>query len=399
MSGRAGLYSGSMIPFSKHCTAPREAQYVQESLASGHLSGDGPFTRRAAAILGAHLNGAPVLLTPSCSDALELAALLCDLGPDDEVVMPSLTFSSTANAFAIRGAALRFADVDPTTFSMELPQLQAAVTPATRVVVAVHYGGVTRDIAAMRDYCLARGLRLVEDNAHGLFASCGGQPLGTFGPLGTLSFHGTKNVSCGEGGAVVVSDPALLGRAEILREKGTDRHRFLRGEVDRYTWREVGSSFLLADVLAALLTAQLEHAETIQARRHALVRRYRELLAPRAAELGLELQQAPQGYQPPAHLLAMLLPRGVERARVLVAMRERGVQATSHYEPLHLAPAYRPPVRRGALPSLPVTEDIGGRLLRLPLFPDLTLEAAERGAVALCEVLQQLGAGARGRAT
>lgn len=388
-----------MIPFSKHCTAPRELQYLQESLAGGHLSGDGPFTRRAAALLSARMNGAPVLLTPSCSDALELAALLCDLAPEDEVVMPSLTFSSTANAFAIRGAALRFADVDRGTFSMELPQLMAAVTPATKVVVAVHYGGVTRDLAAMREYCAERGLRLVEDNAHGLFASCDGRPLGTFGQLSTLSFHGTKNVSCGEGGAVVVSDPALLARAEILREKGTDRHRFLRGEVDRYTWREVGSSFLLADVLAALLTAQLEHAEAIQARRQALVRRYRERLAPRAAELGLELQQVPAGCTPPAHLLAMLLPPEVDRGRVLSAMRERGVQATSHYEPLHLAPAYRAPVRRGALLALPNTEDIGRRLLRLPLFPELTMEAADLGVAALCEVLQALRAGARGRAT
>lgn len=388
-----------MIPFSKHCAAPRELQYLQQSLVGGHLAGDGPFTRRAAALLSERLNGKPVLLTPSCSDALELAALLCDLGPDDEVVMPSLTFSSTANAFAMRGAALRFADVDHETFSMELPQLQAAVTPATRVVVAVHYGGVTRDLPAMRDYCAARGLRLIEDNAHGLFASCGGQPLGTFGSLSTLSFHGTKNVSCGEGGAVVVVDPALLARAEMLREKGTDRHRFLRGEVDRYTWREIGSSFLLADVLAALLTAQLEHAEVIQARRQALVQRYRAGLTARAAELGLELQQVPAGCVAPAHLMALLLPGDVDRARVLEAMRERGVQATSHYEPLHLAPAYRPPVLRGALPVLPTTEAIGRRLLRLPLYPELTLEQADQGVAALVEVLRGLRRGDRGRAT
>ncbi|HTE53911.1 MAG TPA: dTDP-4-amino-4,6-dideoxygalactose transaminase [Kofleriaceae bacterium] len=377
--------SGRMLPFARHVAAPGEAALVAEALASGHVSGDGPFTARAGELLAERL-GAGVLLTTSCTHALELAGLLLGVGRGDEVVLPSFTFSSTANAFALRGAVVRFADVDPGTFSMEWAQLEAALTPRTRVVVAMAYGGVMRDLAAIAEGCAARGIALVEDAAHGLFASAGGRPVGTFGRLGALSFHATKNVSCGEGGAIVLNDASLAERAVILREKGTDRTRFLRGEVDKYTWQEVGSSYLPSDLLAAVLVAQLEHAEASQARRHAIWDVYRAALAPRAAELGLGLQVIPPGVAHPAHVFAVTLPARIDRASLLRGVRESGVAVVSHYEPLHLAPAHAGRER------LPVTEDVAARLIRLPLHAAMSEDDAARVAAALLAALERAGA-------
>ncbi len=284
--GCVGGVLGRPVAFVKHLAGPGELAHVQRALASGHTAGDGPFTARASELLSAQLGRAAgsVLLTTSCTHALELAALLLRIGPGDEVVMPSFTFSSTANAFALRGASVRFADIDRGTFSMELAQLETALGPRTRAVVTVPYGGVMREMAAIRELCAARAIDLMEDAAHALFATTGSQAFGTFGALGALRFHATKNVSCGEGGAIILNDPFLRERALVLREKGTDRSRFLRGEVDKYTWQDVGSSYLPSDVLAAILVAQLENAETTQRQRHHVWSLYRSALAPRASD-------------------------------------------------------------------------------------------------------------------
>jgi dTDP-4-amino-4,6-dideoxygalactose transaminase len=378
-----GGVSGRPVPFVKHVVGPAELAHVERVLASGHTSGDGAFTARATELLSGRLPGAGnVLLTTSCTHALELAALLLRIGPGDEVVMPSFTFSSTANAFALRGAAVRFADIDPGTFSMELGELAAALTPRTRAVVTVPYGGVMRDIAAIRDLCAARSIALVEDAAHALFASASGRPFGTFGAIATLSFHATKNVSCGEGGAIVLNDPALFERALVLREKGTDRARFVRGDVDKYTWQDVGSSYLPSDVLAAILVAQLESADATQARRHRVWSLYREALEPRAADLGMGLQWIPEGVQHAAHVFAALVPPAVDRGAVLRGLREAGLHAVSHYEPLHLAPVHR------GREALPVTEDVAPRLVRMPLHAAMSDDDAERGGRALLAILE-----------
>ena len=371
------------VPFALPSPAPRALDYIQQALASGHLEGDGPFTARAAQLLSRWVGQHPVLLTTSCTHALELGALTLGLSAEDELVMPSFTFVSTANAFALRGARIRFADIDPGTFSMGTKEAAAAITPRTTAVVAVHYGGVTRDLDALAELCAARRIRLIEDNAHGLFASFKGKPLGSFGVMSTLSFHKTKNISCGEGGALVLNDAALLERAEIVREKGTDRSRFLRGEVDKYTWRELGSSYLPSDLLAALLVAQLENAEETQRQRLTIWARYQALLQPHLERLGLTLQEIPEHVRHPAHLFAVLLPARVERARVLARLKERGVRATSHYEPLHLSP------RAAERTSLPVTESVAARLVRLPLHTLLTASQVEHTADAFLQAVAQ----------
>lgn len=337
-----------------------------EALRSGHTQGDGAFTRRASARLSDLHGGAPVLLTTSCTHALELAALGLGVMPGDEVVLPSFTFVSTANAFALRGARIRFADVDPGTWSMELPQVEAACTPETRVVVMVHYGGVSRDAARVREFCERTGRILVEDNAHGLFGTSQGRALGTFGALAALSFHATKNLSCGEGGALVVNDRALLHPLEVHREKGTDRARFLRGEVDRYTWRALGSSWLPSDVLAASLDAQLAHATHSQRRRHEIWDAYARAFAMLATRHGVTLQTIPEDGTHPAHMFAFLVPETLDRAPFLADLRARGIVAISHYEPLHRAPFAR------SSTALPVTESVASRIVRLPLHTRMT---------------------------
>jgi dTDP-4-amino-4,6-dideoxygalactose transaminase len=371
------------IPFVLPAQAPSAQRYMEAALSSGFVEGDGPFTKKAAALLQRWVGSSPVLLTTSCTHALELAALVLGLGPSDEIVMPSFTFVSTANAFALRGAKIRFADIDAGTFSMGLAELEAAITPRTTAVAVVHYGGVARDLDQLQAFCVARKLRLIEDNAHGLFGTSKGRALGSFGVMSALSFHKTKNVTCGEGGALVLNDASLLERAEIIREKGTDRSRFLRGQIDKYTWREIGSSYLPSDILAAMLCAQLENAEETQRRRLSIWARYDALLRPQAEKLGVALQAIPEGLAHPAHLFAVLVPDRVDRARVLSRLKEVGVHATSHYEPLHLSPCasdHRP---------LPVTERVASRLVRLPLHPNLTNAQVDYVVDALLSTIAQ----------
>jgi dTDP-4-amino-4,6-dideoxygalactose transaminase len=372
------------IPFSRPSRSPQELAYVEDALKGGWLHGDGPYTKRAHALLSQQLSGAKTLLTTSCTHALEMMAVLFDLQPGDEVVLPSFTFSSTANAPALRGVSIRFADIDPRTWSMELPQLEEAIGPRTKAVFIVEYGGVSRDIVRMVEACRSRGIRVAEDAAHALFASFDGRPFGTFADVGALSFHASKNITCGEGGALITRDEKLLERAHILREKGTDRAKFLRGEVDRYTWRDVGSSWLPSDLLAALLCAQLENSNVTQANRHRVWSIYRNALEPLVGKLGVELQEIPKAVQHPAHVFGVLVPKA-RRDEILKAMAERGVQCTSHYEPLHLAPEGR---KLDKARVLPVTDDVAARMVRLPLFADMTSEMAEEVVGNFIDVLR-----------
>ena len=373
----------ALIPFSKPFHADGELQCIQEALASDHLAGDGAFTKEASQRLSLLLDGAHVLLCTSGTHALELAGLIQGLGENDEVVMPSFTFSSTANAFALRGAKIRFADCDEGTFSMEVEHVKAALTPNTTAVVAMPYGGVIRDMGAIKALCEERGLKFVEDNAHGLFARSQGRPMGTFAPLAALSFHQTKNISCGEGGALIINASEHQLNAEILREKGTDRSRFLRGEVDKYTWKAVGSSYLPSEVLAALLVSQLRTHNTIQAARHRVWEIYRAKLEPLAAELGIALQEIPNTCQHPAHLFGFLVGDSRRRGDVLSALKAAGVKATSHYEPLHQAPACQDKGR-----MLPNTDKVAGQIVRLPLFASLSERDAELSAQKTLDTLR-----------
>ena len=371
-----------MIPFARHCAVPAEAAYVAECLRSGATSGDGRFTRRASALLGQLLGVERVLLTTSCTHALEMMPLVLGLGEGDEVVMPSFTFSSTANAFALRGVTIRFAEVDAARWSMGPDEVLPLLNARTRAVVAVGYNGVSWRLAELEALCAARGIVLLVDAAQSLGAQHGGRSVASYGAMSALSFHATKNISSGEGGALVVNEAALLHRAEMLREKGTDRSRFLRGEVDKYTWRCVGSSYLMSDINAAVLLAQLESFEAIQRHRQALWEAYRAALAPVCAELGLTLQHIDGADCHPAHLFGLLLPEGVERSPLLAAMAEAGVRATSHYEPLHAAPAH------GGREVLPVTDSVASRMVRLPIHGEVTVADAERVAALLADLLR-----------
>ncbi len=361
-----------VVPFNRPHRTGREPDLFAEAL-TGVLTGNGPFTRRAADLLAPLVGGAPCLLTPSCTHALEMVALLLDLRPGDEVIMPSFTFVSTANAFVLRGAVPVFVDIRPDTFNLDEALVEAAVTERTRAVVAVHYAGVGCDLDRLRVVADRHGLALVEDNAHGLGGRYRGAALGSFGALATQSFHATKNVQCGEGGALVVNDPALLPRAEVLREKGTDRSRFDRGQVDKYTWVDLGSSYLLSDLLAAVLATQLETFDEIQRGRRAVWSAYDDRLRQWRAEHDVGLQHRPEECEDPAHLYALLMPTSEERDGLIRHLAERGVAATFHYVPLHSSPGGRR-YGRESPGGCEVTTDVAGRLVRLPLFSQMSDE-------------------------
>jgi dTDP-4-amino-4,6-dideoxygalactose transaminase len=365
------------IPFNRPRLVGQEHAYVDKALAGGKLSGNGEFGLRCAEALEERLGAARVLMMPSCTAALEMAGLLLDLEPGDEVLVPSFTFVSTANAFALRGAVPVFVDISPETLNIDPASLEAAITERTRAIVVVHYGGIACEMDAIMAIAARHGLAVVEDAAHALPAAYDGRPLGSIGELATFSFHETKNVQCGEGGALVVNDPKLVARAEILQEKGTDRAQFFRGEVDKYTWRDIGSSYLMSEISAAFLWAQLEQLDDITARRMAIWDRYHEALAPLEEEGLLRRPIVPAGAAHSAHLYYVLLPVPDLRAPLIEALRERGVHAVFHYVPLHSSPAGEGFGR--AVGSLETTNDYSERLLRLPLWvgldPDEVLEA------------------------
>jgi dTDP-4-amino-4,6-dideoxygalactose transaminase len=358
------------VIFNRAAVTGREIEYVTRAITDGPIHGDGPFTRGCHEWLE-RLTGSPrALLTTSCTHALEMAALLLDLQPGDEVIVPPFTFVSTVNAIVLRGARPVFVDVRPDTLNIDEAKIEAAITPRTRAIVLVHYAGVACEMDAIMALASRHGLGVVEDNAHGLFGRYKGRQLGTFGTFATLSFHDTKNISCGEGGALMINDPRHVDRAEIVREKGTNRTRFYRGQVDKYTWCDIGSSYLPSDILAAYLLAQLESHAEIQARRHAIWSRYAEALAPWAAQSGARLPVVPDGCEHPAHIFYLLLPSLQARAALLAHLRTRLVLAVFHYQPLHLSDMGR---RFGGREGQhPVTEDVSDRLVRLPIFFQLT---------------------------
>ncbi|WP_245750238.1 dTDP-4-amino-4,6-dideoxygalactose transaminase [Nocardioides terrae] len=360
-----------VVPFTTPWVAPAEELYVLEALRSGLTSGDGPFTRRATRLVEALVGGGRALLTTSCTHALEMTALLLDIKPGDEVILPSFTFVSTANAFVLRGATPVFVDIREDTFNLDERLLEAAITPRTRAIVVVHYGGVACAMDEIGAIAQRHGITVVEDNAHGLGGAYRGRPLGSLAPLATQSFHATKNVSCGEGGALVLNDESLVDRAEILREKGTNRSQFYRGMVDKYRWMDVGSSYLPSDVLAAMLTAQLESFNTIQERRGQIWDTYHKQLAGWAAANGVRLPVVPDECDHPAHVYALLAPTHDDRTRFIEALSRHGIVAPFHYVPLHESPVGEQ-VGRTAAGGCPVTTDVSSRLLRLPLFASLS---------------------------
>jgi dTDP-4-amino-4,6-dideoxygalactose transaminase len=360
------------IPFTRVHLTGRELDYMREVLEASHLAGDGQFTKRCERLLEELTGSARALLTHSCTAALEMAAILADVGPGDEVIMPSFTFVSTANAFVLRGATPVFVDIEPETFTMDPNGVAAAVTPRTRAIVPVHYAGVAGDLDAILDIASRANALVIEDAAQSLLSTHGGRPHGSIGRMAALSFHETKNVTAGEGGALLLNDPALIERAEVVREKGTNRTRFFRGQVDKYTWTDVGSSYLPPEIVAAFLLAQLEHAREITEMRAKVWRAYHALLEPleRAGRLQRPADVFAKGGN--AHLYGILLPSLERRTRVIDVLRTRGIYAAFHYVPLHSSPAGQRYGRTAG--ELPVTEDVADRLLRLPLWPDMTAE-------------------------
>jgi dTDP-4-amino-4,6-dideoxygalactose transaminase len=357
------------IPFNRPTIAPMQAAYVNEAFQSGHWSGDGPFTKRASQVLSDLHGGSKVLLTTSCTSALELSALLLDLKPGDEVIVPSFTFVSSANAFVIMGATVVFAEVERETLSISVRTVAHLITSRTKAIVAVNYGGapsVTEDLVALAD---AHNIIIVEDNAHGLFASHQGNPLGTQSALSTLSFHETKNITCGEGGALIINDPKFIERAEIIREKGTNRSLFFRGMIDKYTWVDKGSSYLMSDINAAVLLAQLEFSETIQQRRRDAFNLYMDGLKTWADSVGATLPSHLHRHDRPYHLFPILMPNLEARTRLLNFAKDKDVLLTFHYVPLHHSPGGKQFGR--FTDEFSNTENISDTLVRLPLFSDL----------------------------
>lgn len=357
------------IPFHRPALSNLEREYVLESLESGRLSGDGPFTKRCTSWLENELKAPHVLLTHSCTAALEMAALLCNLEPGDEVIMPSFTFVSTANAVALRRAVPVFIEIRADTLNIDENKIEAAITSKTKAISVVHYAGVSAEMDTILAIAQKHGLRVVEDAAQGLLASYKGRPLGTMGDFGALSFHETKNVVSGEGGALVTREDTSAARAEIVREKGTNRSQFFRGQVDKYTWTDIGSSYLPSDLLAALLLAQFERAKEITAQRMEIWNFYEAQFAI-LEEKSIRLPSIPKDCQHNAHIFQLITRSLEERTALINSLKEQGIQAPFHYVPLHTSPGGKKFGR--AHGDLKQTVNLSERLVRLPLFSSLT---------------------------
>jgi dTDP-4-amino-4,6-dideoxygalactose transaminase len=371
------------IPFNRPSLLGSEWEFIRKSIEQGHISGDGLFTRRCHQMFESLLGVPRVLLTTSCTHALEMAAILLEIGPGDEVIIPSFTFVSTVNAFVLRGATPVFADIRPDTLNMDEEQLESLITKKTRAIVPVHYAGVGCEMDTIMDVARARSIKVVEDNAHGLFGRYRGRLLGTFGTLATQSFHETKNITCGEGGAIVINDPGYVERAEIIREKGTDRARFFRGQVDKYSWVDIGSSYLPSDMLAAFLAAQLERKEEIQSSRERIWNLYAETLRDWAENQSVSLPTVPDHCEQPFHMFYLVMPSGESRDRLIEHLRDLSILSVFHYVPLHLSPmGMRLGGREG---DCPVTESVSERLLRLPFYTSLSSSDQERVIDAVLE--------------
>ena len=370
----------TQVPFNKPFLTGRELEYIRQAHENMHLSGDGPFTKRCQAWLERSIGCRKALLTHSCTGALEMAAILAVTEPGDEIIMPSFTFVSTANAFVLRGAVPVFVDVREDTLNLDESKIEAAITPRTKAIVVVHYAGIACEMDAIRSLARRHGLMLIEDAAQALGSGYRGRPLGSFGELATISFHETKNLISGEGGALLMNSDELIERAEIIREKGTNRSKFFRGDVDKYTWVDIGSSFLPSDILAAFLWAQLEAAETIGAARKALWNRYHEGFAD-AERAGLARRPVvPREASSNAHTYYLILPDAAKRRRFIETLRREEIYAVFHYVPLHSSPAGLKYGR--ACGSMAVTDTMSERLVRLPLW--LGLEAQQDYVIERC---------------
>jgi len=364
------------IPFNKPAVVGTEMQYMADALQRGHISGDGTYTKRCHTFLEEQLGIPKALLTTSCTHALEMSALILDIQPGDEVIVPDFTFVSTINAFVLRGAKPVFIDVRPDTLNMDETQLERLITPRTRAIVPVHYAGVACEMDTIMEIANRHNIPVVEDNAHGLFGCYKDRKLGTFGVMATQSFHETKNFTCGEGGALLINDPRYVERAEIIREKGTNRSRFFRGQIDKYTWVDVGSSFLPSDLLAAYLYAQLEKRDEIQGKRQAIWTQYNQQLPTWAANNNVRLPVIPDDCEQTYHMFYLLLPSLDARQRMIAHLKAQDILSVFHYLPLHLSDMGAK--YGGKVGDCPVTEDISDRLLRLPLFYNMTSEEQER---------------------
>jgi dTDP-4-amino-4,6-dideoxygalactose transaminase len=358
------------IPYNRPHLTGNELQYIAEAVANLHLSANGEFTGRCQSWLEQRLGAARVFLTHSCTAALEMAALLVGVETGDEVIMPSFTFVSTANAVGLRGGVPVFVDVRPDTLNLNESLIEAAITPRTRAICPVHYGGIAANLDAICAIAARHNLFVIEDAAQGLFASWQGRALGTIGALGAISFHETKNVISGEGGALIVNDPTLVAKAETIWEKGTDRAQFRSGEVDRYTWQSIGSSFAPSEITAAFLWAQLQHGEAITARRLVQWERYHTAFAALEEDGMLQRPQVPRECEHNGHLYRLLLPSAEARQEMIADLDRAGIHAVFHYVPLHSSPAGLRYARTSG--SLRVTEDAAARLVRLPLHASLT---------------------------
>jgi dTDP-4-amino-4,6-dideoxygalactose transaminase len=368
----------SPIPFNRPAIEGDELLYIRQAVEGGHTSASGPFSEAAASIIKEATGAREVLMTTSCTDALEMTAMLLDLEPGDTVIVPSFTFVSTALAYVREGARIVFADIEPDTLGLDPKHVAELIDNSTRAVVAVHYAGIGCDVEGLTKVIegFHRPVSLIEDNAHGLFGGYQGRPLGSFGRFATLSFHETKNFVSGEGGALLVNRPEDVDRARVLYDKGTNRRAFLLGEVDKYSWKDAGSSFGMSDLVAAYLVGQLEQRKVVLSKRRRIYETYRRALDPLAKEFGFRIPIIPPDCEPAWHMFYVLLPDAATRTRVLRGMRERGVSATFHYVPLHNSEGGR---RFSARPTdCPVSEDISARLLRLPFYNSLTSADLER---------------------
>jgi dTDP-4-amino-4,6-dideoxygalactose transaminase len=365
------------IPFNRSTLLGRELEHIFRTMTIGQIAGDQTFSKKCHGLLERVLGVRKALVTTSCTHALEMAALLLEIQAGDEVIVPSFTFVSTANAFALRGARIIFADIRPDTLNLDEAQLESLISPRTKAIVPVHYAGVGCEMDVILDLAAAHGLAIVEDNAHGLFGKYRDQWLGTFGQVATQSFHETKNITCGEGGALLVNDPALVERAEVIREKGTNRSRFFRGQVDKYTWVDIGSSYVMSDVLSAFLYAQLEVWEDIQAQRRRIWEYYDYNLRGWAQQHGIGCPVVPAHCEQSYHMYYLLMPSLAERQGLIDFLKSRGILSVFHYVPLHRSPM-------GQLVSAgeahcPVAEEKSERLVRLPFYN--SLDPAEQDQV------------------
>lgn len=377
-----------MIPFNKPFIAGKELYYIAQAVTMGNIAADGYFTKACSRLLEERFGIRKVLLVPSGTAALELAAMLCNLQPGDEVIMPSYTFVSTASAFVRVGARPVFVDIRPDTLNIDETKIEAAITERTRVIVPVHYGGVGCEMDRIMDIAGRYNLLVVEDAAQGVNAFYKGRALGSIGHLGCYSFHETKNYICGEGGALCINDERFIERAEILRDKGTNRQKFFRGEVDKYTWVDIGSSYVMAEILAAFLYGQLEQMDAIAARRFEIYQHYAMHLKPLEEQGFLRLPRIPAGCQSNHHLFYVLTPDGPTRDALLAHLKSEGIHAVFHYVPLHTSPMGRTfGYKEG---DLPVTEDLSARLVRLPMYYELTQHDQERVVVTLEKLFSEI---------